>query len=295
MKLFTLLLFFSIFSFASEDYAKSHSINPAETVYDIKRTVSYTYLLKNESAKLLKEVDFKIYAPVSRTSYQLSTKLTSNLPSRLIKDNFGNQILHFKLVTIAPYATTIVTVKAELLMSSLAQKVTLEVSPFLKPERYIESTDPAISAVAVGFQKQEAAALAAEIFAWTTKNIAKGSYTAENRGALRALADKSGDCSEQAFLFTALCRNKQIPTAYISGFYTIKNTRLKAHNFHNWAMFYDKEHWYVADPQAKIFKEKSSNFIAFTIHGGDSQQTMQNNHRYLVSGSGTENLKVSMK
>ena len=93
-----------------------------------------------------KEVHFWTYAPVKKTPTQKCIDLKASDPYKLITDDLGNQILHFTLNDIPPYASKIISIETNLKLAdkkpnrfSLKGKKT-----YLKAEEYCEVDDPAI-------------------------------------------------------------------------------------------------------------------------------------------------------
>jgi len=117
-------------------------------------------------------------------------------------------MLHFTFDAFPPYAAKIVTVKADLLLSSGVNTLTVpDMQFFLKPEKYIESDNPALYRKAQRLKGATPLKTAENIFHWVADNIDYAGYLKNNRGALYALTHREGDCSEFMYLFAALCRS----------------------------------------------------------------------------------------
>ena len=88
--------------------------------YSIPRQVQYHFTLQNKSNRLLKQTEFRTHAPVKLTATQHCSRIQSSHPYKLTTDALGNQILNFTFDEFLPYATRIVTVTADLLISNRA-------------------------------------------------------------------------------------------------------------------------------------------------------------------------------
>jgi hypothetical protein len=75
----------------------------------------------------------------------------------------------------------------------------------------------------------------------------------DERGALWALINKTGDCSEYSYLFVALCRAAGIPARVETGF-SFHNLNEKTSDGHMWAEYYLEGYgWIPADPTWQLF------------------------------------------
>ncbi len=260
--------------------------------YTIPRQVQYSYTLQNKTGKVIKNAEFWTYAPVKQTAFQRCDTIEASHPYELTTDNLGNQVLYFLFDIIPPYGTKIVTIKADLMLSErpnrLAEK---DLEIFLRPEKYIEVDHPDIRKVADTLKASTPLATARKSFQWVTGSMKYSGYTGNDRGALYALHQKKGDCTEFMYLFAALCRANKIPSKCIGGYICPSNTNLKPTGYHNWAEIYEGGAWKSVDPQNKVFMENSSHYISMRIIGNTEGNPMGEYHRFRFKGNG---LKVKM-
>jgi hypothetical protein len=87
-----------------------------------------------------------------------------------------------------------------------------ELSKYLGPSPYIESTDPNIKSLAGQLTADKSGGWdqAAAIFDWVRANV-KYEFAEQIKPAVAALDDKVGDCEELSSLVIALCRASKIP------------------------------------------------------------------------------------
>ena len=63
-----------------------------------------------------------------------------------------------------------------------------------------------------------------------------------------------------------------------------QNAVLKPSGFHNWAEFYEKGVWRLADPQNRVFAEDHSQYVAMRIIGDSYESPMGDNNRFRLVG-----------
>ncbi|WEU40733.1 MAG: transglutaminase-like domain-containing protein [Candidatus Odinarchaeum yellowstonii] len=129
---------------------------------------------------------------------------------------------------------------------------------YTKPEPFIESDNPTI----VAFATQLAAGVenplltVKKFYDWVSTNIRYQIQT-EEHGALWALENMRGDCSEYADLFIALCRACGIPARKVLGWAfsdLVENQYLSFHRYtsysaHAWVeVYFERYGWIVFDP-----------------------------------------------
>lgn len=236
--------------------------------YSIPRKVQMSFALRNLTGEIQKDVEFWSYAPVDQTSSQKVVNILSTHQYKLQTDDIGNQVMSFNFSVLPPYAVKIVDIEVELMLSESPQKIpNPDLSKYLIPEKYCESDGPAIISLAEKLKSAKPEKSARNIYQWISKNIVYTGYTKNIRGARYALESRKGDCTEFAFLFTALCRASHIPSRVVGGFRCEADSILKPGKYHNWAEFYYDGLWKLSDPQEKVFNDKQSDYIVFKILG----------------------------
>jgi hypothetical protein len=260
--------------------------------YSIPKKIQFSFTLQNTSAHLIKNAEFWTYAPVKQTATQRCARVKSSHPYQLITDDMGNQILHFTFNDLPPYATKIISIKADLLLSNDANSLSEDHMPvYLRPEKYIELDDADIFRLAQKLKASGGLKTAQNIFQWVAQNVQYAGYLSNDRGARYALTHKKGDCTEFMYLFVALCRANKIASRGIGGYISKESGILKPAGYHNWAEFYHNGTWKIADPQNKVFTANYDDYIAMRIISGSSDNSMPQFNRFGFKGEG---LKVKM-
>jgi len=261
--------------------------------YGTARQVRYSFSIQNKKDTTCDVADFWIYAPVKQTSIQWCRTIETSHPAELIEDELGNQILHFKLADLAPYSVTLIRIKADLLLAETPQSVPAgDREQFLQPSERIESAHPEITKTARRFRGKSANQKAKQIHVWTVSHVKDTGYIRDNRGALYALEQGTGDCTESAQLFTALARASGIPAKVYGGYICTANTKLYPQEYHNWSEFQDDAKWHLSDPNKQRFDKQQTDYIAMHIlTESKTENPMGSFTRFRIRGDG---LKTKM-
>ncbi len=238
-----------------------------EPRYEIPKTVSYSFTLKNTTGRLLEHAEFWTYAPVRQTSTQRCCgRLQVSLPYELNTDTWDNQVLHVRLDPLPPYASRVIRVTAELRLA--AEPIRLAAAPakaFLAPERFVETDHPLIRAKAAELAGADSLSTARKLFTWVSGHVRDTGYVRQDHGALYALQHQQGDCTESMYLFMALARANGIPAKAVAGYVLDGNGVLRPEAYHNWAEFDADGVWRIADPQGRVFADRYPSFVALRI------------------------------
>ena len=137
-------------------------------------------------------------------------------------------------------------------------------SEFLKEEKYIETENRKIVDAAANITGSNEISIVKSIYNFVLDNMEYRIQGKKDRGAVYALEQKKGDCSEYADLFVALCRAKKIPARVVSGISIQADNKTAKHN---WVEVYLKEYgWVPFDPSKgdirfTVLKEKLFNIL----------------------------------
>lgn len=234
--------------------------------YAIPRQLRYSFTLRNTTGRPISKVDFLTLAPVPRTSHQWLEKLTATHPYRTSRDALGNELLHFELETLPPYASRIIGITADLKMAEGGVEVPGgDVARFTHPERYIESSDSRVSAIAREVRDTSALHTVRRAYDWVTANVQPSDYAPDDRGALYLLEQRHGDCTEFAYLVAALCRANQVPARPMGGYVLRGNAIVGPADYHNWAEVLIEGRWLVVDAHQRSFAEHQADYVAMRI------------------------------
>ena len=265
------------------------SLNSPTPEYPRTRQISYSFTLKNKKGTRAHNVKFWTYAPVQQTSSQLCRSLKTSHPAELLKDEYGNTIVEFSFDYIAPYAQVIVDVTANMFLSENPVKNEEgNYSYALMSSSFIQTDNQDMTALAQKLKKSDAEQTVSAVYQWIRQHIKTLGYVKGNRGAAYTLSKKQGDCTDQAELFAALCRENDIPTRVMGGYICHVNTVLAPATYHNWAEYNIGNEWFIADPSLDAINNYPSDYIAMSVMVENPETTnpMGTFPRYRVQGKG---------
>jgi len=205
----------------------SSTSSPTNDLEVVSRVIQYGYSLKNTRNKVLPHAEMWCYAPVATTSFQHFLQLETSHSYEMIEDELGNQILQFTFSDIPPFSTKIIRIKSDLEFFPKPKSIEVENTQlFLQPEPFIQSDHPEIVQLAEKLKGESQLQTVSNIFNWVANEIHYIGYVKNSRGALYALQQKKGDCTEFAYLFVTLCRAIDIPARPIGGYICSGNCML---------------------------------------------------------------------
>jgi len=133
-----------------------------------------------------------------------------------------------------------------------------ELTIYTQPEQYIESNDTAVEGLAIGLagDQKNPFRIAEKIYDFVISQL-RYAVQPKIRGALWALLNREGDCTEYGTLFVALMRALGIPARIVTGHMsralseggTTNATNLSVDSPHLWVEFYVEGYgWIPVDP-----------------------------------------------
>jgi len=257
------------------------------------KTIHYRFQIRNTTNQPVSDANFFVHAPLKQTGTQRCDRIEASHPYELVTDSVGNQVLKFTFNTFAPFATKVVSVRANLLFT--VTPVAFEKSDSTRlaaPAPDSGEKDIDIRQLAVHLKSENIHATAENLYRWVADNIAYTGYSRDAKGARYTLSKRQGDCTEFADLFVALARAAEIPARRVSGYLAHENNVLKPANFHDWAEFYENGVWRIADAQQRNFDARYSDYIAMRIYDHSLPSgPIGGFHRFFVHGKG---LKAKM-
>jgi transglutaminase-like putative cysteine protease len=267
---------------------------PARPSEDVgrHRTVRYSFILENETYQPKHNVQLWTYVPLENTPFQKNLQVSSGDNIDFEQDAEGNRIAHFTIDTIPPRGSRQIRVTAETAHFSDPQPSIIDDDKHIMPQPLVESTHPEITALAGKLMRDSDKKTAKAIFNWVVGNLEYTGYLKSDRGALYALRNKYGDCTEFTSLFVALCRASGIPARFVAGYALRPGTALDPASYHSWAEIKLDEKWVLVDPLNKNFAKGAENYLALNTFSIDKQNNLKGAHRYRCD---TEGVNVVMK
>lgn len=219
---------------------------------------------------------------ISPSNYEITT------------DKHGNEYLNYAFDNLAPKESRTIDLEYKIKINhikfNLSQCQGKSIGQYLSPDQHIESNNPQITALAQKItQNSENQCQASEsIYNWISNNITYPQYFPQAHGALWALQNKQGDCTEFSDLFIALNRASDIPARFVEGLAYTSNTITESSQLkHDWSEVYlPNIGWVPVDStwgrfqsnRNKYFAQMPANHAILTI--GRNLETIHNYYFY---------------
>lgn len=226
---------------------------------------------KNEAVKL----NFNI--PTSIQGRQKILDIEFSVPPNKLVNLAGEYYAEYEGKTLAEYGeinikSTLILYRNDLYSAKKRNELREEetnLKLYLKKEPNLELNNISIITTAQNLKSDNVEATVKNIFNFVTDHLEYHNFRIEDRGALKALKQKKGDCTEYTELMIALCRANDIPARYVYGIVT--SPYEKENVKHNWVEVYFTEYGWVAfDPT-----------FADSEYGKTSFEKMLNKYIYL--------------
>ncbi|MEX0732448.1 MAG: transglutaminase domain-containing protein [Aquisalimonadaceae bacterium] len=255
--------------------------------FDEVRTIQYSFTVKNERPDALSGSVLSLYAPVPDTSHQRVESITVSHEHQVRVDDVGNTVLDFLLPDLAPFESRIITVRARLSVSEISRPHAVDaIERYLASEPYVEIEHPALRRLAGAFSGREKADLAEAAYRWVVGYLQAEDFIEDDRGALWALENRRGDCTEFMYLYMALARLHGIPVRGVGGYVVSESQVVRSPGYHNWAEIHVDGAWHVVDPLRRVFMSQQADYIALRIIKPPENSLLGVSHRYAYQGRG---------
>lgn len=240
----------------------------------VSRNIRYSYLLRNDTAKILDNIEVLIMAPLSRTPFQTLKSLKVNEEYRVIEDSYYRHTLDIKVGSLAPFEQREIKVSASVLLTNIEKAFQFENSDaFVMEEVFVEANHPDIQPIAQMLKGETEEETLSAIHDWITAEISKTGFMKASRGALSTLRSKTGDCTEFGYLTSALARYHKIPSSLMGGFKVKGDSVLSARTYHNWNLLFTDGSWQLVDTFDDAFRDEETSYIAFETIAEEGPQS----------------------
>ena len=111
----------------------------SEIDYTIPRHLEWSFTLQNTTNQVREQAELWTYAPRTLTATQQRIHVDASHPFEELSDEAGNSILHFSVYNLPPYATKIITIQTDLLLSDTPLPIEARSAKFILPRSTKES------------------------------------------------------------------------------------------------------------------------------------------------------------
>lgn len=224
------------------------------------------------------------YLPASLSPAQQLAHVTARPSMALHRDPVGHNYAAVEIATVPAHGRVYIAFDAQVRMADAGEPVAAA-GDWLKPERFIESDHPDVMALARRLRQPTEQATVEAIFDWVAAEVAHAGYLADDRGALYALAERRGDCTEHADLVVALARACRIPARMAGGYVVERDAVLNAVDYHNWAEVGLGGTWHVVDANRRELFPATHRYLRFRIYRDVPTNPLGLAHRHAVEGA----------
>ncbi|MDB5815454.1 MAG: hypothetical protein JWN23_2571 [Rhodocyclales bacterium] len=251
----------------------------------LNRKLRFTISLTNSQARELGEQILWFYMPMTQTATQSLSELRVSMAYERSSDALGHTIIKLVFPRFAPLATKLVSIAADVvLFEKPLQEILVNPDIWLGSEKFIETNDIQIQSLAASLKMPDRLETAKAIYDWVRGNLQYAGYVADDLGALYALRERRGDCTEYADLAVALARANGIPARMLGGFVTDRDTAPRAEEYHNWAEVYLNGAWQLLDAQKERWLRAPDQYIGFRIYQDKAISPIELSNRYKMQG-----------
>ena len=251
---------------------------------DLMRRLRFRIDFQNPLARSLLGQKFWFYLPL-KSETQLLQSIKVSMVHRIQTDSLGHQILELFFDEVPRYFQMTVTLEVGIRFNQGQPSVALlENSDWLRSERLMEASSVQIAALAQQLRRGSDSQTLEAIYRWVSENIEYAGFIPEDLGALYALENRRGDCTEYAYLVAALARANSIPARVIGGYFADHDTAPKPQDYHNWAEVFVDGRWSIVDAQKGYLYPSPGRYVAFRIHHQTPINDVGAAHRYRVGG-----------
>ncbi|MCE4554279.1 transglutaminase-like domain-containing protein [Roseateles cellulosilyticus] len=224
------------------------------------------------------------YLPASLLPAQQLAHVTARPSMALHRDHVGHNYASVEIATVPAHGRVYIAFDAQVQMANVGEPVAAP-ADWLTPERFIESDHPDIMALARGLRQLSEHATVEAIFDWVATEVSYAGYLADDRGALYALTERRGDCTEQADLVVALARACSIPARMAGGYVVERDTVLNAVDYHNWAEVGLDGNWHIVDANRRELFPSTCRYLRFRLYRDVPTNPLGFAHRHAVEGA----------
>lgn len=251
----------------------------------VTRQLRFSAVLSNPQGKRLIDQTLWMYLPIKRTSTQDLVAVDTKIPYAMQTDAVGHSIIQIQIAELPPFAQRPFSLTVQTLQYAAPRASDSDDQKnWLHTERFTEVSDSRIQAQARALKANTPLQTARNIYEWVADNIAYAGLIADDLGAVYALTERKGDCTEYAFLVVALARANQIPARMVGGYVADRDMAPRADEYHNWAELYVEGAWRLVDAQKMNWLSPCADYIAFRFYRGESINAVGQADRFSING-----------
>lgn len=299
----TVFLLTIIFSLSTTGLFGFASVKPVELNQDCLKyrlrtpyVANFTHIIQIQNLGSSQATNVQLYVPLVQNQtarYFVMINKISPTPQQFLEDD-ENVYAYWNIETIPTEHIFTVNISYHI----LAFNVDFLVNPSLVgsydensviyqqhtiPKHLIESNNPSIATTAQNVVGEETnpQEMALKIYEFVVDRLTYAAQP-EEQGALWALENSKGDCSEYSYLFVALSRAVGIPSRVLTGF-AFNSPTQSLSDGHMWAEYYLENYgWVPVDASWDLFDELDGHHFASLLSEFEMSETLLYVNYYLT-------------
>lgn len=229
----------------------------------VQRQIKYGFSVSNPTNRVVKDIRVRVYAPISEPGVQEVADIKATMPFAAYSGKGNTNELEFGFAELQPYGVKDVWITVTInLHPQRTAGEDAEIKSYLSASQFVEVDDARIASQLTELRAQNELDSLRNVHSWMVENIKDEGYVREDKGAVYALSQRKGDCTEQAYLFMALSRALGVPARGVAGFVQPNDGVVRSRDYHNWAEVLVDGAWRVADPLRDKFLTEEIDYIA---------------------------------
>jgi transglutaminase-like putative cysteine protease len=255
--------------------------------YPDERRISWRFEVQNTGNQPMTDARLWIYAPVPAHPTQVLRDLEVDAEHTVVDDEHGNRIIELSLDMLPPYGSREVRASATVFVAvHNPWKLDGHEADWLQPQAGIQSGAEPVVALARELKRRTGRETLQSIEAWLRANLDATGYDAVDRGALHALEQRTGDCTEFAYLAVALARALGMPARAVDGWVIQGDALLEPSAFHTWAEVWDRGSWRRLDAHRDAEDGAGVHYLVMRIVPPIESAFASTFTRFRIEGSG---------
>lgn len=243
----------------------------------------FNLLMANPSNQPLGPQHAWIYLPAGKSERLTLASVWTPGTHQVETDLLGHNVLHLRADGLPPHGRRAIPLVVSLHSSPMPTEAP-DRAAWLAPQQFIESGAEEIIRAASQLQTSTDIDTVRHIYQFVVQNMNYAGYVTEDLGALYALRQRRGDCTEYACLVVALCRAAGIPARMVGGYLSAASYVPKPMDYHNWAEVLIGGRWRVVDSQKQNWLANETQYLAFRYYWDKAINGVGLAHRYRVDG-----------
>lgn len=239
------------------------SLQPMEHGDWHERRLVYLLEARNESGRVQRDRELRVFVPPTVAGRQQRLEVTADRPVSISDAPGDNELAIVELGDVPPYGLRTVRLEVRLRVRDrvAARDGDLDNAMTRGTASRFPVEDPALDEPAGRVRQGGALATLRSIHDWVGGHIDAVGYIAGDRGALYALREGRGDCTEFMSLTSALALHAGLPIRAVGGFPYDEDRVAVASQFHNWVEVRAGGRWWVVDTQTDTFTERMDGHV----------------------------------